>query len=432
MSNLKKGAQLILLFTVNFFNVGVFADQFTEDCGRIIDINDYKRCTRKQFTISYEPDPATTEALLEEPKSNAQTNQEPEEDLNIVVNDPKQEPEDDLNIVVNEPKQEPEEDLKIAVNEINQDINTQINLNMTINLDRESVSAIQLDEIVDDSNFKKALKSFNNFQKSDALFNVKQYLSNNPNSKEGYLLKALINIFDFQDPKQAISDLTMAINLDKNYAEAYSWRAEISAIDLEDYNEALRDINKALEILPDDPLVNFHAAKVYIEIGVNNLDKKQLDKGFDAFKKSNFYANKAIAAYPDKLNNMYKRIFPFGYLYELHHEVGINNYEMAWYWQGDKGNKRKKAKPFFDAAVNSFTMAISIAPEQEKTDQLYDEYNLEYLMVADIHYWRAETYQSYIKGAWWKKACPDYKISKSAKYSEFYEDSQKWYRQDCY
>ena len=52
MSNLKKGAQLILLFTVNFFNVGVFADQFTEDCGRIIDINDYKRCTRKQFTIS--------------------------------------------------------------------------------------------------------------------------------------------------------------------------------------------------------------------------------------------------------------------------------------------------------------------------------------------------------------------------------------------
>ena len=318
MSNLKKGAQLILLFTVNFFNVGVFADQFTEDCGRIIDINDYKRCTRKQFTISYDPDPATTEALLEEPKSIAQTNQEPEEDLKIVVD---------------EPNQEPEEDLKIAVNEINQDINTQINLNMTINLDRESVSAVQLDQIVDDSNFKKALKSFNNFQKSDALFNVKQYLSNNPNSKEGYLLKALINIFDFQDPKQAISDLTMAINLDKNYAEAYSWRAEIRAIDLEDYNEALRDINKALEILPDDPLVNFHAAKVYIEIGVNNLDKKQLDKGFDAFKKSNFYANKAIAAYPDKLNNMYKRIFPFGYLYELHHEVGINNYEMAWYWQ---------------------------------------------------------------------------------------------------
>ena len=115
MSTLKKGAQLILLFTVNFFNAGVFADQFTEDCGRIIDINDYKRCTRKQFTISYEPDPATTEALLEEPKSIAQTKQEPEEDLNIVEDEPKQEPEEDLNIVEDEPKQEPEEDLNLSL-----------------------------------------------------------------------------------------------------------------------------------------------------------------------------------------------------------------------------------------------------------------------------------------------------------------------------
>ena len=224
----------------------------------------------------------------------------------------------------------------------------------------------------------------------------------------------------------------MAINLDKNFAEAYSWRAEISAVDFEDYNEALRDINKALEILPDDPLVNFHAAKIYIEIGNKNLDMKELDKGFESFKKSNFYANKAIATYPDKLNDMYQRIFPFGYLYELHHEVGINNYEMAWYWQGDKGNKRSKAKVFFDAAINSFTRAISIAPKQEKTDQIYDEYNLRYLMVADIHFWRGETYQSYVKGAWWKKSCPEYKISKSAKNSEFYKDSQKWYREECY
>ena len=444
MQNLKKVVQLFFVFTVNFFNAGVFADQFTEDCGRIIDINDYKRCTRKQFTIAYTPDPSSEEALLDEPKFREKTKKEPKEDLKIVVDEPKKEPKKDLKIVVDEPKKEPKEDLKIALKETNQNINTQINFNMTINLDKESVSEIQLYEIIDDSTFKKALKSFNNFQKSDAQFSIKQYLSKNPNSKEGYLLKALISKYDFQDPKQAISDLTMAINLDKNYAEAYSWRAEISAVDFDDYNEALRDINKALEILPDDPLVNFHAAKIYIEIGDSNLEKskntggkyskdmKELDKGFESFKKSNFYANKAIATYPDKLNDMYQRIFPFGYLYELHHEVGINNYEMAWYWQGDKGNKRSKAKPFFDAAINSFTRAISIAPKQEKTDQIYDEYNLKYLMVADIHFWRGETYQSYVKGAWWKKSCPEYKISKSAKNSEFYKDSQKWYREECY
>ena len=51
MSNLKKGAQLILLFTVNFFNVGVFADQFTEYCGLIIDINDYIWRARKDLNL---------------------------------------------------------------------------------------------------------------------------------------------------------------------------------------------------------------------------------------------------------------------------------------------------------------------------------------------------------------------------------------------
>ena len=413
MHYFNKGSKVVLLLLINFFSFGVLANQFTEECGRIIDINDYKRCTRKQFTIV--------------------DNLDSQDDSKVAIKETKE-----------KSTEKSRNDSKVAIKEINQDIDTQINLNMTINLDKESVSEIKLDEIIDDSTFNEALKSFNNFQKSDAQFSIKQYLSKNPNSKEGYLLKALISKYDLQDPKQAISDLTMAINLDKNYAEAYSWRAEISALDFEDYNEALRDINKALEILPDDPLVNFHAAKIYIEMGDSNLEKskntggkyskdmKALDKGFESFKKSNFYANKAIAAYPDKLNDMYQRIFPFGYLYELHHEVGINNYEMGWYWQGDKGNKRSKAKVFFDAAINSFTRAISIAPKQEKTDQIYDEYNLRYLMVADIHFWRGETYQSYIKGAWWKKSCPEYKISKSAKNSEFYKDSQKWYREECF
>ena len=54
-------------------------------------------------------------------------------------------------------------------------------------------------------------------------------------------------------------------------------------------------------------------------------------------------------------------------------------------------------------------------------------------MVADIHYWRGNTYSDYLKGnASWKNACPDYKISKEAVNSEFYKESQKWHRQDCF
>ena len=51
MHYFNKGSKVILLLLINFFSFGVLANQFTEECGRIIDINDYKRCTRKQFTI---------------------------------------------------------------------------------------------------------------------------------------------------------------------------------------------------------------------------------------------------------------------------------------------------------------------------------------------------------------------------------------------
>ena len=396
MINLKKGFQLIFLLTVNFLNPGAIANEFTMDCGRIIDIDDYKKCTRRKFTESYIQEPSS-ELLLNQPKNSTE---DLGEDSEIVVNDPKQ------------------------------TINTQVNIN--IDFEEDSISQMKINEIADDSNFKKSVSYFKNYQNNDALFALKQFLSNNPNSKDGYLLKALINLNGFQDAKQALSDLTMAINIDKDFAEAYSWRAEISAVDFSDYREAERDIKRALEILPNDSLINFHAAIVYIQIAEKNYDLKKFDKSYEFYKKSNFHANKAIATYPDKLNEIYQKVYPFGYLYELHFEVGLNNYEMGWYWMEDKGNKIRKSKPYFDAAINSFTRAISIAPSQEKSDELFENYNQETLMVADIHYWRGETYQSSIRGSWWKKACPDFKISKKAKNSEYFEDSQKWVREDCY
>ena len=396
MISLRKGAQLILLISISFFNPGAKANQFTMDCGRIIDIDDYKKCTRRKFT----------ESFIKEPSSEQLLNQSQED------------------------SKDSEKDSDIVINDSNPKVNTEINTD--IDFEKESISEVKIEKISDDTDYQKAVDYFKKYQKNDALFHLKKFLSNNPNSRDGYLLKALINLNAFQDAKQALSDLTMAINIDRKFAEAFSWRAEISAVDFGDFREAKRDISQALEILPNDPLVNFHAAIVYIKIAEKNLDMEKLDKAYEFFKKSNFHANKAIATYPDKLNDLYQKIYPFGYLYELHFEVGLNNYEMAWYWKEDKKNKLTKAKPYFDAAVNSFTRAIAIAPSQESTDRLYEEYDIGSLMVADIHYWRAETYQSYIKGGWWKKACPDYKIAKKSINAEYYQDAQKWYRQDCY
>ena len=328
MVSLKKGAQLILLLGVNFFYTGVTADQFTMDCGRIIDIDDYKKCTRRKFTESYIQEPSSEQLLNQSQNNNEDLGKDPE-----------------IEIIDNQQT---------------------VNSDIKIDFEKESISEVKIEKISDDTDYKKAIDYFKKYQKNDALFHLKKFLSNNPNSRDGYLLKALINLNAFQDAKQALSDLTMAINIDRKFAEAFSWRAEISAVDFGDFREAKRDISQALEILPNDPLVNFHAAIVYIKIAEKNLDMKKLDDAYEFFKKSNFHANKAIATYPDKLNDIYQRVYPFGYLYELHFEVGLNNYEMAWYWKEDKRNKLTKAKPYFiETLYKSY-----ISPHRD-TDKLY-------------------------------------------------------------
>ena len=124
MFNLKKGTQLILLLSVYFFSPSVIANQFTMDCGRIIDIDDYKKCTRKKFTESYVQEPSS-ELLLNQSQNNKQNSVE-----NSVEN--------------------PE----IVIDEIKQTVNTEINTK--IDFDEDSVSQIEIDEITDDSDFQKA------------------------------------------------------------------------------------------------------------------------------------------------------------------------------------------------------------------------------------------------------------------------------------
>ena len=63
MISLRKGAQLILLISISFFNPGAKANQFTMDCGRIIDIDDYKKCTRRKFTESFIQEPSSEQLL---------------------------------------------------------------------------------------------------------------------------------------------------------------------------------------------------------------------------------------------------------------------------------------------------------------------------------------------------------------------------------
>ena len=69
----------------------------------------------------------------------------------------------------------------------------------------------EFEKIKTDNSFEAAAISFKDNRENDALSKINYFLSKNPNSKEGYLLRALILGWDFDDQKQALQDLTKAI-----------------------------------------------------------------------------------------------------------------------------------------------------------------------------------------------------------------------------
>ena len=286
----------------------------------------------------------------------------------------------------------------------------------------------EFEEIEIETSFKEATIAFKENRKIDALSKINYFLSQNPNFKEGYLLRALISRWDFDDKKQALQDLTKAIEIDQNFAEAYAWRAQILNYDFSDLNSAENDIQKALELSPNDPLVNFLASGTYVEKAFKNLDMKKDDEAYKNFDMSTASVKKSINFYPEELNNIHERIFPFGYLYLSYYYLGLNEYEIGWFFK-DQKRSPSKGKPFFESAVNSLSLAIEYAPSIVETNKLFEDYDFYHeVNIGEIHYWRAETYASYLKGAWWKKPCIDWKISK--KYG--YKDSFKPVRKHCY
>ena len=291
----------------------------------------------------------------------------------------------------------------------------------------ESISEIESVKDANDDLYNEAVQAFKDKKENEALSKVNSFLAENPNAKNGYFLRALINVYDFDDAKSALEDLTKAIKLDNNFAEAYAWRADISNYDFSNLKGAERDIKKALQLSEDDPFVNYVAGGVYTEKAFKSIDLKKDDEAYSYFAKSNIYNKKAIANYPKTLNSIYQRIFPFGYEYVIYYELGLNEYEIGWYFK-DVKRSTKKGKPFFESGVNSLTFAINLAPTIEETNKVYEDYGWEILNLGELHYWRAETYASYLKGVWWKKPCKDWK--KSKEYG--WEDSFKPVREYCY
>ena len=61
---------------------------------------------------------------------------------------------------------------------------------------------------------------------------INSYIKKNPNSKEGYLLRAFINSYDLSEFDKALEDVDKAIEIDQSYAIAYALKADIFYFDI--------------------------------------------------------------------------------------------------------------------------------------------------------------------------------------------------------
>ena len=106
------------------------------------------------------------------------------------------------------------------------------------------------------SEYDNALVLFESGDSSGALNAINKYLEKNANSKESYVLRAVIYSWDLENHKDAINDLNKAIEIDDQYAFAYAVRGNISDWALSNNPAAKKDLEKAIAISPNNPHIN--------------------------------------------------------------------------------------------------------------------------------------------------------------------------------
>ena len=100
--------------------------------------------------------------------------------------------------------------------------------------------------------YDEALIAFENGDSLKAIKLINSYIKKNPNSKEGYLLRAFINTYDFSEFDKALEDVDKAIEIDESYAIAYALKADIFYFDIGgSASQTKKMLNKAFELSPD-------------------------------------------------------------------------------------------------------------------------------------------------------------------------------------
>ena len=279
------------------------------------------------------------------------------------------------------------------------------------------------------SEYDHALVLFESGDSSGALNAINKYLEKNANSKESYVLRAVIYSWDLENHKDAINDLNKAIEIDDQYALAYSFRGSILNWALSNNLAAKKDLEKALTISPDNPHMNYAYAEYLFDLSYDLIDKDKTNLAINSANEAIQYFKRSISNDGNEKDLMMKRLFPFGVKYDSYAHIGNLKFELYFWYKDIK--KRKLAKETLNSAIVYFSKSIELAPSQEETDKLKIErgFDLPFIIPrATLHLYRGNAYSWLAQNANQKngrKACKDWKISKKYGNKEAKENLRK-------
>ena len=271
------------------------------------------------------------------------------------------------------------------------------------------------------SEYDNALALFKVGDSLKANSSIKSYLKKNPNSKEGWMLKAIINAYRLQKYEDAIADIDKAIEIDNGYALAHAFKAEIFYWDLDgSLSKSLEYLEKAINLSPEDPHINFIAADIQYDNGfvilggdTNNLSKKSKSKkelslkSFEDAKKSfeKTLANINLEKYK---NPLAESTYDIDVTYTTNALMGDTKFELFLLYRDKKD--RAMEKKYQNEAIEHYTKAISIAPDQKEVEKIELDQDVDLITPADLYRLRGNVF-SWMNNKY-KKACSDWKVSK--------------------
>ena len=271
------------------------------------------------------------------------------------------------------------------------------------------------------SDFDKALDFFKEGDSLEAIRSTNKFIGLNPDSKEGYVLSALINIYDLSKFDEAIDDINIAIDIDNAYSYPYALKASVFYFDLGgSFSKSFKYLKAGLDLSPEDPHVNFIAGDIQFDNGFAvlggdtfDLDKKPKNKKALSLKsfenaKKNFEKTLANINSRRYKNPLAESAFTLDVTYTTTVLLGDTNFELYFLYKDIK--ERTKAKQYLEEALENYSKAISMAPPQEEVEKLEIDRDLDLISPADVYRARGDVY-SWMNNKR-KKACSDWKVAK--------------------